>query len=105
MTRRNKSGSHCFRCTQFNRQYIDLATGADAKLSMVAQLLDCASPNGDPHANLLHEIGHSISEYLVKKRVIDHIFFGRTITSYQLSESDLRAEFLRVQMHIKADGL
>ena len=80
-------------------QFCDLSSHLDRSLSLLARLAEIAHSEHDTDENL-PELGLSLSEYLGKRVVLEHVFFGRCIPVNgvnRLYELSLKAELWKVR--------
>lgn len=64
--------------------YCDISSEEELKLRLIGCLLSKCSEELD--SNEVKEVGFLIVQYLQKKMVIDHYFFGRTVPKKYFSE-------------------
>jgi hypothetical protein len=77
-------------------EFCDLSSDLDRRLSWAADLLERTHDENDPFQNIESETGHFLFEYLGKRAVLEHVFFGRSLRSVRLETSQLRAELWRL---------
>lgn len=91
-------------CSKFSRiasQYIDIVCHDDYRLRMIANLLHCAKDQDIFDMESLEEIALLIEEFVNKKIVREHYFFGRTLRPCLFNDADLSAELHRVHATMK----
>jgi|GEM_PF-2606598 len=74
-------------------EFCDLSSDLDRGLSLVAGLLEAMQ---DANDDISSETGHFVHEYLGKRAVLEHVFFGRSLISARLEASKLKAELWRI---------
>lgn len=82
-------------------QYCDLATGEDLKLRLIANLLLQAGVSLE--ADDAQEIGNTIRDYINKRMLLDHYFWGRAIPEKYLSEHEKLKELSRIELWINTN--
>ena len=74
-------------------EFCDLSCDLDRGLSLIAALLEAVQ---DANPDFSSETGHFVNEYLGKRAVLEHVFFGRSLRSARLEASKLKAELWRI---------
>lgn len=86
-------------CSKFSGlalDFVDESVHLDASLWLLAELCSAASNMEALSTQTLSELGNSIKNYLGKRLVLEHFFFGRTIHPLTLEDSLVRSELLRL---------
>ena len=96
-------------CNKFPKvanNYIDTVFHDDYRLRMLANLLLCAKDQDCFDMESLEEIALFIEEFINRKIVREHYFFGRTLKTCTFDDADLSAEIHRVHAKMKqSEGL
>ncbi len=91
----------CRKFDQFAMRYQDIVCQDDYRLRMIANLLLNIQDLECFDVESLEEIAHTIDEYINRKIVREHYFFGRTLRSCTFDSVELGAEIHRVHARIK----
>lgn len=83
--------------------YCDLTVDEDMKLMLIGKLL--LQTNEHLEAPCLKELGNVIHSYLAKKCLMDHFFWGRTLASFPLSETEKEAGLASIKIMIGSEEL
>ena len=77
--------------------YCDLSSNLDSKLRFFSDLAQATDPEKIIFDDCMAEFGESVIEYLGKRTLLEHVFFGRTLTRVQLEDADVKAELWRLR--------
>jgi hypothetical protein len=89
----------CPRCQPLYNTFIDLSVTTDSRLQVLGNLLECIGDKELLDESTLRGAGTEIREYLERKRILEYVFLGRTLTNSVLSDIDLNAELKRIKAH------
>lgn len=90
-------------CNDLDRialQFVDLSSRDDSDLRLLGNILRACS-NDPLDGESLQTVGFKIIEYLDRKIIKDHYFWGRPLTYYSGSEKDLRIELYAIKELMK----
>jgi len=87
----------CKRFREISVRYQDAVFSDDYQLRMLANLLLCVQEIEGLDVESVREIGHAIDNFINRKIVREHYFFGRSLNSCTLSDTDLHAEIHRIR--------
>ena len=79
--------------------YCDISSEEELKLRLIGCLLTKCSEELDP--NEVREVGWLIIQHLQKKMIIDHYFFGRTVSKEYFSEGQKREALTLLKSSLK----
>lgn len=76
--------------------FCDLSIDLDRRLEFLSHLLEVSRVYEDSILDIESETAHFLFEYLAKRAVLEHVFFGRPLGKLRLETSKLKAELWRV---------
>jgi len=77
-------------------EFCDLSYDLDSRLRFLADLTQATDPQKIIFDDCLSECGHNIIEYLGRRTLLEHVFFGRSLRSVQLDDEQIKAELWRL---------
>jgi len=78
-------------------EFCDLSHSLDSKLRLMADLTQASDSDRIIFDDSLAAIGDELIEYLDKRILLEHVFFGRSIKRVQLESQKMKAEIWRLQ--------
>lgn len=78
-------------------EFCDLSYDLDTRLRFIADLAQAARSQELIFEDCISEFGNDVLEYLGRRMVLEHVFFGRSLRFAQLETQKLKAELWRLQ--------
>jgi hypothetical protein len=78
-------------------EFCDLSYDLDARLRLLADLAQATESNRIIFDDCLSELGNQLLEYLGKRVLLEHVFFGRNLKLIGLDHQEIKAEIWRLQ--------
>jgi len=78
-------------------EFCDLSIDLDSRLRFYADLAQAADSQKIIFDDCLAEFGHNVIEYLGRRTLLEHVFFGRSLKFVQLEDQQIKAELWRLQ--------